>query len=259
MDIRSCTVIGAGNVAWHISQALAEHINIRQVFSRDHANASLLADKIGAQPVSDLSEIAPGADFYLISVPDDHIPDVIAATAGIKSGIWAHTSGSMPIDVFDAKKDKYGVFYPLQTFSKTKQVDISQVPMLIEGSDDVVASTLRSLAENISANVRLAGSPERKQLHVAAVFACNFVNYMWIQADSLLRKAGLDFSMLKPLLSETLNKLDDLPPIQAQTGPARRGDFLTVEKHLGMLSPEQAEIYRLLTDKIHNLYHNNNG
>lgn len=251
---RTCCIIGAGNVAWHIAQALSKSIEIRQIFSKNIENARALASLTGSEPIDDLSSLRADADIYIISIPDDHIPEVIEGTAHIQSGIWAHTSGSVPIDVFAGKKPRYGVFYPLQTFSKTKVVDIDSVPMLIEGSSPECAAALMELARLISSNCRIAGSAERRQLHVAAVFACNFVNYMWIQADELLHSAGLSFDLLKPLLSETLDKLNDISPAEGQTGPARRGDFHTIEKHLAMLSADQAEVYRLLSNKIYDLY-----
>lgn len=252
--IRSCCIIGAGNVAWHIAQALSKKISVKQIYSRDINNAHLLADIVGAEAIDNIDALRDDADLYLISVPDDHIEEIAVASRNIDSGIWAHTSGSMPIDVFRGEKSCFGVFYPLQTFSKTKAVDVSKVPMLIEGSDEETTASLLILAQNISTNCRKAASIERRQLHVAAVFACNFVNYMWIQADELLRQSGLNFDLLKPLLAETLDKLNDITPAEGQTGPARRGDFHTIKKHLSMLSEDQAEVYKLLSDKIYALY-----
>ncbi len=252
--IQTCCIIGAGNVAWHLAQALSKEIGVKQVYSRDINNARKLGDLIGAEGIDTIGALRKDADLYLISVPDDHIEEITAASQGIDSGIWAHTSGSMPMDVFRGKKSRHGVFYPLQTFSKSKAVEVAEVPMLIEGSDEDTTVSLLNLAERISRNCRKAVSTERRQLHVAAVFACNFVNYMWIQADDLLRKSGLSFDLLKPLLAETLDKLNDISPAEGQTGPARRGDFYTIEKHLSMLSADQAEIYKLLSDKIYALY-----
>lgn len=253
--ITTCCIIGSGNVATHLAASLKSRITILQVYSRNLSNASALADRTGAEPIDSLEELRRDADLYLISVPDDHIGDILAATIAVEGGIWAHTSGSVPIDVFEGYKKNYGVFYPLQTFSKTKPVDVAEVPLLIEGNTPRVENELMELGQRICRNVRRISSEQRRGLHVAAVFACNFVNYMWIQADRLMRDAGLDFALLKPLLGETLGKLNDISPLEGQTGPARRGDFSTIEKHLAMLNDDQAEVYRLLSDKIYNLYH----
>lgn len=241
-------------MATHVAAALASKIDVLQVYSRNQANASALAEKIGAEPIDSFDRMRTDADMYLISVPDDHICDILNSTAAIGGGIWAHTSGSVPLDIFKGYKKRYGVFYPLQTFSKTKPVDVSAVPLLIEGNTAEVEVQLLELGKLICRDVRKVGSEQRRGLHVAAVFACNFVNYMWIQADSLMRDAGLDFSLLHPLLGETLDKLNDISPFDGQTGPARRGDFTTMNKHLAMLSDDQAEVYRLLSDKIYKLY-----
>lgn len=277
-DIKSCTIIGSGNVATHIACALASHISIKQIYSRDISHAQELVDKIvesedyqamfgpshcGAdavlssekpvaypQAISNLADLQSGADIYIIAVPDDHIAGIIEATSAITDGIWTHTSGSMPIDLFAGCKMSYGVFYPLQTFSKNKPLDFTQVPMLIEGSDSDVADALIGLANKISRDVKKVGSDGRKQLHIAAVFACNFVNYLWAQADEILKDVDLNINVLRPLLTETLDKLQTLSPRDAQTGPARRGDVNIINKHLAMLDERKAEIYRFLTDKI---------
>lgn len=255
--LKSCTVIGAGNVASHLAPALSPWCNVRQVFSPTYDNAVKLSGKIGGrcEPIADLCNLDCGSDLYVISVPDDAVCAILDATSGIDHGLWVHTSGSIDVDVFKGKKSRYGVFYPLQTFSKDKPVDMKSVPMLIEGGTDEDADILLDLAGKISGNVRIADSGIRRKLHIAAVFACNFVNFMWTQADDVLHASGLDISILKPLLSETFAKIDSMSPYNGQTGPARRGDRKTIEKHLGMLSGAKAEIYRLLSDKIYETYH----
>lgn len=252
--IKTCCIIGSGNVATHIAASLASEIDVLQVYSRNQENASALAERIGAEPIDSLAKLRGDADLYLISVPDDHIGEILASTTAVEGGIWAHTSGSVPIDVFSGLKKRYGVFYPLQTFSKAKQVDVAAVPLLIEGNTPQIENELVELGRLICRDVRKISSEQRRGLHVAAVFACNFVNYMWIQADELMKEAGLDFAMLHPLLGETLGKLNDISPFDGQTGPARRGDFSTINKHLAMLSGDRAEVYRLLSDKIFELY-----
>ena len=219
--IKIC-LLGAGNVASHLARALAGVADIVQIYSHSLYNAAKLADMIGKPGIAtdSLEQITRDADYYIVSVKDDCIADVARQTPD--SGIWAHTSGSIPMSVFEGHKTRYGVFYPLK----------------------------------ISNVVEPADSNRRKALHVAAVFACNFVNYMWIQADDLLKREGLDISFMRPLLEETLNKISNVSPANAQTGPARRGDTHIIESHLSQLDGEQHDIYRLLSDLIMKYYHN---
>lgn len=255
--IKSCCIIGSGNVAWHLAQALSAHIDIRQIFSPDPDHAGQLADIIkGSEPISNPSDIADDLDLYLIAVKDNSIVDVIEKTEKTKSGIWVHTSGSVPADVFSGHKYAYGVFYPLQTFSKDKALNLADVGFFIEGNTPDVEKDLFTLASKISRSVHRADSELRRQLHIAAVFACNFVNYMWIEADELLRRSGLDMRVLRPLLDETLRKLDEMSPVQSQTGPARRGDNQTITRHLAMLDGRQRAVYALLSSNIKDIYNN---
>ncbi len=253
--IKIC-LLGAGNVASHLARALAGVADIVQIYSHSLYNAAKLADMIGKPGIAtdSLEQITRDADYYIVSVKDDCIADVARQTPD--SGIWAHTSGSIPMSVFEGHKTRYGVFYPLQTFSKEVELDISRVPFFIEGNNETVAKLLTELALKISNVVEPADSNRRKALHVAAVFACNFVNYMWIQADDLLKREGLDISFMRPLLEETLNKISNVSPANAQTGPARRGDTHIIESHLSQLDGEQHDIYRLLSDLIMKYYHN---
>lgn len=254
--IRSVAVIGAGNVATHLAHALSKHCDVAQIYSRSMANAEALASKIGgAEPIDSLADLRSGLDLYLIAVADDAISAVVEATKDVDTGIWAHTSGSGPMDVFRGRKTNFGVFYPLQTLSKTKPVDIGKVPFLIEGDSESTSGRLFELASRLSSDVKTADSDMRRKLHVAAVFACNFANFMWIQADDILHQSGLDISILRPLLSETLVKISEVAPIDGQTGPARRGDMATIERHLAMLRPDQAEIYDFLSRRIIETYH----
>lgn len=250
----SVCIIGAGNVATHLALALNGPCRVRQVFSRSEASAKRLADAIGCSYTTDTAALVPDADFYLIAVADDAVAEVVKSTPDFP-GIWAHTSGSVPADVFSNHKQHYGVFYPLQTFTRDVEVDVSEVPFFIEGNTPEVAERLASIARLISRSVEFADSARRRQLHVAAVFACNFANLMWMEADELLHDAGLDIRFLMPLLRVTLGKLQAVSPEEAMTGPARRGDTDVIESHLGSLPPEKQAIYRLLSDTILKKYH----
>lgn len=230
-------------------------MTVAQIYSRTLANASRLGSIIGCDNVTDsLADIIPDADFYLVSVKDDAIAEVAAKTP--RGGIWAHTSGSVPMSVFAGFKENYGVFYPLQTFSRDHDVEVGRVPVFVEGNSTLTTEKLFALAQLITTAVREADSTLRKKLHVAAVFACNFVNLMWIEADELLQLEGLTIEFLKPLLEETLRKLDSMSPAGAQTGPARRGDTKIIQEHLQMLSGEKRELYSRLSDVLLKRYAN---
>lgn len=237
-----------------MAHALDSMANIIQIYSHTLDNARTLANSLSkpVKAIDNLNLVTTEADVYLVSVKDDLIRHVASSTPDV--GIWAHTSGSVPMSVFQGYKSRYGVFYPLQTFSKSVPVDMSRVPLFIEGSDHDTTQLLVELASSISQSVEIADSSRRQALHIAAVFACNFVNYMWIQASELLKDHDLDFKLLLPLLEETLNKIQSVDPRNAQTGPARRGDTGIIHEHLEKLSGEKEEIYRQLSQFIINRY-----
>lgn len=259
--IKTCVVIGSGNVATHLATALAPYVEILQIFSRDILHARELADRISSSCVAtnDVTAICPNADLYLMSVADDSIASLLQQIpCPNNDGIWVHTSGSVGVDVFVELRGHFGVFYPLQTFSKHKAVDMKSVPFFIEGSSSFVEKCLLDLAGKISDNVRLLNSEGRRRLHVAAVFACNFVNYMWAVADRQLRLCGTDIHALDPLLKETMEKITTLSPAEAQTGPARRGDKHIIDSHIKMLSGDDAQLYEILSNQIYKTYHEQN-
>lgn len=258
--IKTCVVIGSGNVATHLATALAPYVEILQIFSRDILHARELADRISSSCIAtnDVTAISPDADLYLMSVADDCIASLLQQIPRINNGIWVHTSGSVGVDVFAELREHFGVFYPLQTFSKHKAVEMKSVPFFIEGSSSSVEKSLLDLAGKISNNVRLLNSEGRRRLHVAAVFACNFVNYMWVVADRQLRLCGTDIHALDPLLKETMEKITTLSPAEAQTGPARRGDKHIIDSHIKMLSGDDAQLYELLSNQIYKTYHEQN-
>lgn len=254
--LNTCVIIGAGNVASHLARSLSPFIRIKQVFSRRIEHAEELAQSLPDSPVAiaDADALDCDADLYLMAVTDDSIPEILDKTKCCH-GIWAHTSGSVDISVFEGRRERYGVFYPLQTFSKDKAVDMNVVPMFIEASDREVENELIALASLVSGNVKPLDSEGRRRLHIAAVFACNFVNYMWVVADRELRKCGTDIRALAPLLRETVEKINTLTPLEAQTGPARRGDIKVMDSHMRMLHGGDAQLYELISQQIYNTYH----
>ena len=252
----SVCIIGAGNVATHLANALASHTHILQIASCHKASSQRLAESIGGccQGIENLSKLSPHAHFYIIAVHDDAVADVIDSTKDFP-GIWAHTSGSIDAEVFKGKKTNYGVFYPLQTFSRDIPVDISHVPFFIEGNSPQSQKKLADLAGLISQKVEYSDSSRRTSLHLAAVFACNFANLMWLEANRLLQTENLNVKFLFPLIEATLTKLSSLTPLQAMTGPARRGDMDIIHKHEQMLPQEWRDVYKLLSTKILEIYH----
>lgn len=254
-------IIGAGNVASQIAPALQRSgcISVEAVWSRTAEHARELAAALGpgVKAETELRRLPADAEFYLVSVADDVVAQVVGAmTPG--HALWAHTAGSVEASVLAPLTDRYGVFYPLQTFSRGVAVEISEVPMFIEGSDRATADSLLEMARAISERVYEADSELRSKMHAAAVFACNFANHLWAMADDLLReRAGLDITVLGPLMRETLRKALLVPPAEAQTGPARRRDRSVMEKHISQLTPHQGEIYRLMSESIMQYYQTN--
>lgn len=244
-------IIGSGNVATHLTKALLkQNHKIKQVLSRQLKNAHELAVIVNAEPITDFSQLDILADLYIISVSDDALPDVVNNMPNV-SGIVAHTAGSIGISSL-SRFENYGVFYPFQTFTKDSDIDFDHVPVLIEANIEWNAEKLFELGKQISMNVIRASSKQRGDLHIAAVYACNFVNHMYRLAEETLIESGLSFELLKPLIAETANKVMTLPPSKTQTGPASRNDQKIISKHLNSLQnkPELEEIYRILTQSI---------
>lgn len=249
-------MIGAGNVATHLAHALDNVGSVVQVMSRDIAHASRLASTLRDAVAVDTPEaVATDADLYVIAVNDDSIAP-LAGMLDCTHGTWVHTSGSVPMSVFEGRARRYGVLYPLQTFSRDMAVEMSEVPFFVEGSDDSTAREIHDIAGAMSRTVYYADSELRRRLHVAAVFACNFTCQLWAEADALLGEAGLPFSTLLPLIGATFDKVKTVSPREAMTGPARRGDRHIVETHKEMLDSDRRGIYAMLSERIMNVYDN---
>ena len=246
------TIIGSGNVATHLAAALknAGH-RIVQVYSRSMHNAALLAYHVKAEPIDDFNSIDPETDLFILSVKDDAILSMAKELAKFNK-LTVHTSGATDLEILAAIIPKAGVFYPLQTFSKEKEIDFWQVPLCIEGVDETVTNELEHLARTISNNVYRINSNQRKTLHLAAVFACNFPNYLYDVARNLLAENDMKFDLLRPLILETAQKVQDSLPQDVQTGPAVREDESTMANHLQMLKgePQLKTIYELLSQGI---------
>lgn len=246
------TIIGSGNVATHLAAAFKNggH-SIVQVYSRDMHNASLLAYHVKAEAIDSLEQINPETDLFVIAVKDDAI-EAIASILAKYQKLIVHTSGATDLQVLLKRTQNAGVFYPLQTFSKTKEVNFDTVPLCIEGANEQITSQLNELAYAITQNVYRINSAERKTLHLAAVFACNFTNYLYYLSQQLLADQKLPFDLLRPLILETAEKVQEHLPASVQTGPAVRNDEKTMNAHLQLLheNPELQQLYKLLSQGI---------
>jgi len=245
-------LLGSGNVATHLALALkAAGENITQVFSPDLINAKELADKVGSESTNSFSEVDREADLYIISVKDDAIAEVAGNLKGV-NGMVVHTSGTTDIKVLSSEVKHAGVFYPLQTFSKSKDVDFKTIPLCLEATDAKQLEILKSLANKLSTKVYQLDGEKRKILHLAAVFACNFTNHLYALANQILIENDLDFDIIRPLIAETADKVMINLPENVQTGPAIRNDESTINQHLTMLAdlPELQEIYQTLSNSI---------
>lgn len=254
--------VGAGNVAWHLAQALenAGH-HIVEIYSRDARNARRLVNKLYDTHIApDLDFAESTAELLILAVADDALTDVISQLVLPENCTVVHTSGTKSLAEFQQLIDIYsdipaqtGVLYPLQTFSKDIELSLVDVPFCIESSDTVTEKMLIQLAQGISNVVYLMTSEERRLMHIGAVFACNFTNHLLAISKRILDAEHLEFDLLKPLIRETLRKALQSPdPALVQTGPARRGDHQTIETHLDYLEryPAWQGIYEVLSESI---------
>lgn len=244
--------VGAGNLATRLSLAMQRvGMQIGQVYSHTEESASRLAAQLGCPWTTDLSALQGDGDLYVFALKDTALPDVIAKIKP-NNGMWIHTAGSMPMDVFEGHAQRYGVLYPLQTFSKGRKVDFDTIPVFLEANTDKNADYLKNIASALSENVRFLPSEKRRSLHLAAVFACNFTNHIYTLSYKLLEKEDIPADVLLPLIDETASKIHSMPPAAAQTGPAIRYDENVINKHLAMLDdPDMKAIYQLLSQSIH--------
>ena len=250
-------LIGAGNVATHLGLALqAKGCEIVQVYSRTEESAKELAERLQVPYTTSLEEVSANANLYIVAVKDAALQEIIPSLVkGREDALFVHTAGSIPMDVWKGSARRHGVFYPMQTFSKLRMVDFSSVSFFVEASGSDELRFLKELAMSLSPKVYEASSEQRRYLHLAAVFACNFTNHMYALSASLLEKQGLPFDAMLPLIDETARKIHELPPAQAQTGPAIRRDQNVMDKHLAMLSeePVMREIYEKISKNIQEL------
>ncbi len=235
-------LIGRGRLATNLEHAL---------LSAGHEVASINSRTLEALPLE--------ADVYIVAVKDAALADVIrAATKGRESQLFVHTAGSMPMDIFKGLTVHYGVFYPMQTFSKERLVDFNDISVFLETNDAVSMERLKMLSTTLTTHIYELDSEGRKHLHLAAVFACNFANHCYALSAEVLAAKGLPFSVMLPLVDETAQKVHELSPREAQTGPAVRGDQNVMQMQANMLAgnPAVKQIYEALSNDIQRLADN---
>jgi predicted short-subunit dehydrogenase-like oxidoreductase (DUF2520 family) len=242
-------IVGAGNVAWHLAKELQKNDQeILQIFNRSVEPAMTLARKLNCDFTTRLDALNTNADLYIIAVKDSAIEQVSESLV-LENKLVVHTSGAIEKDCI--KHERNGVFYPLQTFSKEKKLNFKNIPFCIEATKSEDYNTLMRLATLLSPIVYNINSHQRKVLHVAAVFACNFSNFMYMIADDILQKEKIPLEILQPLIKETASKIKKLKPKEVQTGPAVRGDKSTISSHLNYLEEgAHFDIYKILTETI---------
>jgi predicted short-subunit dehydrogenase-like oxidoreductase (DUF2520 family) len=253
MNRLKIVLIGAGNVATHFAFALQKSMhNIIQIYSRNIANAQKLAKIVNTDAISNIAEIKNNADLYIIAVSDNAITNILSSVDFRKKKV-IHTAGSIPLNIFSSNIKNAGILYPFQTFSKERKINFSEVPLCIEANNTDFEEFLMSFAKQISDNVQKVNSKQRKYLHLSGVFACNFVNHLYHIAENILDEQNIDRKILFPLIKETAAKIEKLPPLQAQTGPAVRNDTESLKKHIDLLTlkPEYLQIYRWFSEQIY--------
>ena len=250
-------MVGAGNLATQLGKSLRLTGNdILQLYSRTEESASCLAAKLGCDYTTDLSALRTDAEVYIASLKDDALLQLIPQMVAGKcyDALFLHTAGSVPMDVWKGHARHYGVLYPMQTFSKQRDVDFSTIPVFVEASSDADLQRVKTMASALSGSVTVASSEQRRYLHLSAVFACNFANHMFTVSERLLQENGIAFSCMYPLIREMVNKvLDGMSPSEAQTGPAVRYDHGVMDKHVELLRshPLWQEIYKETSKSIH--------
>lgn len=251
----SIVFVGAGNLATNLAKALyRKGFRIVQIYSRTKESAQMLAQAVEAEYTTDLGAIVPNGQLYIVSLKDAALAQVLPEIVpGKEHALWVHTAGSIPMSIWEGLAERYGVFYPMQTFSKLREVDFRQIPIFVEGAVPEDTTFLKKIASALSEKVYDANSEQRKNLHLAAVFTCNFTNHMYALASELLKKYQLPFEVMLPLIDETARKVHELEPHAAQTGPAMRYDENVINEHLQMLTnePRMQELYKLISQSIH--------
>lgn len=247
-------IIGSGNLATHLSSALkSANMPPVQVFSKTTSHAELLASRLGCPFTDKIEEVIDDADVYIFSVKDDAIQELAQQLSkGREEAIFIHTAGSVSIDVFSGLVNHSAVLYPMQSFTKSRELNFREIPCFIEATDEQSLSIVSSLANAISDRVVSINSERRRYLHLAAVFSCNLANHCYRIAERILEKENIDFSLFHPLILETAKKACSISPKDAQTGPMVRNDVKVMQRQLELIDdPIAKEVYQLMAKSIY--------
>ncbi len=250
--------IGAGNLATRLSLELKNKgFFIEQVYSRTEKSAKFLAKKLQTNYTISAQDVLPDADVYFVALKDAAFEEVLAKI-DFRNKLLVHCSGSLPLSTLEKYSENIGVLYPLQTFSKNRKVDFAEIPVFIEANSQENEKLLVQIAEKISDKVLVLNSEKRLNMHIAAVFACNFVNHFYSIAAEVLKSKEIPFEVLNPLILETARKVQELEPALAQTGPAMRFDENVISKHKEALHPfpEFQKLYGIVSESIFNFHQN---
>ena len=242
-------LIGSGNVAFHFAKAFsATQQRIDAIFGRNIENLKQISDETSVP----FSKQLPDADFYILAVSDRAVTEVSKLITK-ENCLVAHTSGSLPMDALQGNFRK-GVFYPLQTFSKNKIPDFSEIPFFINAKNTEDQEVMINFARQISKNVMPADDEKRKYIHLTAVFGNNFVNHLFARAKEIADSQGIPFDFFFPLIKETINKIYEIEPKDAQTGPAVRNDQTILQMQERLLDGQKLEIYKTISTSIKEMY-----
>lgn len=253
-------LLGAGNLANHLGLALFEAgIKVRQVVNRTRVTGEALAKRLNATFVSQTADMDRNADVYILAV-SDHALHHFATHLRLPNKLVIHLSGSVDMEILTSISTQTAVLYPLLTFPKEQKVDFREVPICIEANSSANLEQMREIANKISAHVYMVDSIQRQWLHLAAVFASNFTNFMFTLSQDVVRAHGIDFELLRPLIRQTVKNAEYDHAFDFQTGPAFRNDLVTLHKHRQLLesNPAYRDIYDLISEDIIQ-YKNRNG
>ena len=251
--IRTVSIIGAGNVAFHLARALVQNtVQVKQIYNRTLENAEEIGEANKISFTNQISELEH-ADLFIIAASDSVITE-LSMNIPFDNTMVVHTSGSIPMSALKGNYNK-GVLYPLQTFSKGRYLEYDNIPIFIESDSDESSHRLKELVKRITIQCVEIDSDQRAKLHLAAVWACNFVNHMYYMSDKIVKEANLNFDYLRPLINETASKLEFFSPYDAQTGPAMRKDNIVIDKQLGLMKDKfAAELYEKINQSIIQTY-----
>ncbi|HNQ67588.1 MAG TPA: DUF2520 domain-containing protein [Bacteroidales bacterium] len=255
--ISNVIMAGSGNLAFHLAKVISQSgITIRQIFSRNLISGKELALITDSSFTDDIDKVFADADAYIFAMNDEADKEIAEKLKIENDKILLHTAGSLSMDIFKIKTSNYGVFYPFQTFSKDAIIDFKSVPVCLEASNDGTYKELQGLCKSLSCKSYQVNEEQRKILHLSGVFACNFMNHCVFIGERILENEGLSSEMLKPLLQQSFEKIINNGAYESQTGPARRNDKISIEKHLDFLKKDKNlyDIYRIFTESISKTY-----